>query len=43
LLDRLRALDEELRQEMARVNEAYQRLRGAVPSLSVSVDIDLGF
>jgi hypothetical protein len=50
LVARLQSLDEELRVEMDRVNEAWQRLRGAIPSISpldlvdidLDVDIDIG-
>jgi DNA-binding FrmR family transcriptional regulator len=42
LLDRLHQLDDELKAEMTRVNEAYQKLRQSLPSISISVDIDLG-
>lgn len=41
LNDRLAGIDEELKAEMARVNEAYQRMRDAVPSISISIDIDV--
>ncbi len=41
LFDRLAGVEEELRAEMARVNEAYQRMRDAVPSISISIDIDI--
>lgn len=42
LLERMRQLDEELRAEMERVNAAYQTLRQSMPSISISVDVDLG-
>jgi hypothetical protein len=50
LIARLQSLDEELHTEMDRVNEAWQRLRGAIPSISpldlvdidLDVDIDIG-
>ena len=50
LIARLQSLDEELRAEMDRVNEAWQRLRGAIPSISpldlvdidLEVDLDIG-
>lgn len=39
LHDRLVKIEEELLAEMARVNEAYQKLRESIPSLSVSVGL----
>jgi hypothetical protein len=42
LIVRLEALEEELRAELDRVNEAWKRLRGAIPSISIGVDIDIG-
>ena len=50
LIARLQSLDEELRAEMDRVNEAWQRLRDSIPSISpldlvdidLDVDIDIG-
>lgn len=41
LIELLSSLDQELRAEMERVNQAYRDMRGAIPSISVSVD--LGF
>ena len=41
LHDRLAKIEEELRAEMARVNEAYQKLRESMPSISISIDIDV--
>jgi hypothetical protein len=41
LTDRLAGVEEELRAEMARVNEAYQKMRDSVPSISISIDIDI--
>ena len=50
VLDRLRSLEAELRAEMARINQAYQAMRDAVPTISlvdididIDVDIDVGF
>ncbi len=50
LIARLQSLDEELRAEMDRVNEAWQRLRDSIPTISpldllevdIDVDIDIG-
>lgn len=42
LIDRLRGLDVELRSEMERVNDAYRELRGAIPSLDLSISVDIG-
>ena len=39
--DRLQGIAVELRAEMARVNEAYQKLRESIPSISISIDIDV--
>ena len=39
--DRLAGIEAELRAEMARVNEAYQKLRESIPSISISIDIDV--
>jgi ElaB/YqjD/DUF883 family membrane-anchored ribosome-binding protein len=41
LVERLRALDDELRVELGRVNDAYKALRDAVPPLGISIDIDI--
>jgi hypothetical protein len=41
LFDQLAGVEEELKAEMARVNEAYQRMRDSVPSISISIDIDI--
>lgn len=40
--DRMRSLDEELRGEMARVNESYRKLQDAIPPISIDLDIDIG-
>jgi uncharacterized protein YjgD (DUF1641 family) len=42
LIDRLKSLDEELKAEMERVNQAYQKLRSAIPPISIDLDIDIG-
>ena len=39
LLDQFTHLDEKLKAEMARVNQAYQELRDAVPPLHISIDL----
>ncbi|PYQ65873.1 MAG: hypothetical protein DMF53_04505, partial [Acidobacteria bacterium] len=39
LQDRLAKIGDDLRAEMARVNDAYQKLRQSIPSISISVDI----
>ncbi len=41
IVERLRTLDDELRQEMARVNEAYQEMLRSAPSVSVSAGVEL--
>lgn len=41
LTAQLAGIEEELRGEIARVNEAYQRLRDSIPSISISLDIDV--
>jgi hypothetical protein len=39
LFDQFTHVDEKLKAEMARVNQAYQEMRDAVPSISISIDI----
>ncbi|HEX7182489.1 MAG TPA: hypothetical protein VF756_11645 [Thermoanaerobaculia bacterium] len=41
LIERLRSLDEELKAGMERVNGAYREMLDAVPSISLSLDIDV--
>ncbi len=41
LIEALRSLDEELREEMGRVNEAYQAMLSSAPSVGVSVSVGL--
>lgn len=41
LSDRLAGIEAELQAEMARVNDAYQKLRESIPSLSISIDLDV--
>ncbi len=41
LVDRLNTLDDELKEEMDRVNKAYQAMLQAAPSLSISIDVDI--
>jgi hypothetical protein len=41
LIEKLRGLDDELKAEMGRVNEAYRSLRRSMPSLSLSVDVGI--
>jgi hypothetical protein len=45
LYDRLAGIEAELRAEIARVNEVYQKLRESIPSLNISIDVgvDLPF
>jgi hypothetical protein len=43
IIARLRALDDELRQEMERVNQAYQAMLQAVPPISLGVEISSPF
>jgi hypothetical protein len=41
LTAKLAGIEEELRAEIARVNEAYQRLLDSIPSISISLDVDV--
>lgn len=41
LTNRLTGVEAELQAEMARVNDAYQKLRESIPSLSINIDIDV--
>lgn len=41
LIDRLRALDDELKKEMERVNDAFKTMRQAVPSVSLGLDVGI--
>ncbi|MBI5957616.1 MAG: hypothetical protein HY866_02705, partial [Chloroflexi bacterium] len=41
LFDRLAGVEEELKAEMARVNESYQKMRDAIPSISIDIGIDV--
>ncbi len=41
LFDQFTRVDENLKSEMARVNQAYQELRQAIPSIHISLDIDV--
>lgn len=41
VIDRLRTLDDELKQELARVNGAYQGLRSAAQSITASVSVSV--
>ncbi len=41
LIERLKGLDGELKQELSKVNEAYQGMRDAVPPLSIGLEISV--
>lgn len=43
LVERLRSLDEELKVELDRVNEAYQAFRRNMPSISIGVSVEVPF
>jgi hypothetical protein len=43
LVERLRSLDEELKIELDRVNEAYQAFRRNMPSISIGVSVEVPF
>jgi hypothetical protein len=41
IIERLRSLDEELKEEMERVNEAFRAMKGSVPAMSAAAAISL--
>lgn len=43
MMTKLNNLEEELGSELERVDAAYQELRGAVPSISISIDVGISF